>query len=81
MKRTVGRVSERGEKKGKRFRYEKAGLYEERKTEMGSAVNIEANGRAIGMKRTGMTLLPGPSAICNWFSLLLLQLATTDLWT
>lgn len=47
---------------------------------MGSAVNIEANGRAIGMKRSGMTLLPGPSVIYNWFGLLL-QLATTDLWT
>lgn len=42
-------------------------MFEERKNRnrLGT-VNIEANGRAIGMKRSGMTLLPWPSAICNW---------------
>lgn len=31
------------------------------KTEMGSAVNIGLNRRAIGMNRSGMTLLPDPN--------------------
>lgn len=41
-------------------------------------VNIESNGAAIGTKPSGMTLLLGSSAICNWLGLLL-QLVITDL--
>lgn len=57
-----------------------AALFKRRKTEMGSAVNIESNGGAIGTKRSGMTLLLESSALCNCLGLLP-QSATTDLPT
>ena len=57
-----------------------AALFEWRKTEMGSAVNIESNGVAIGTKRSGMTLLLESSALCNCLGLLP-QSAITDLPT
>ena len=47
-----------------------AALFKRRKTEMGSAVNIESNGGAIGTKRSGMTLLLESSALCNCLGLL-----------
>lgn len=46
---------------------------------MGLGVNIESNGGAIGTKRSGMTLLLGPSAICNWLGLLPPS-ADADFW-
>lgn len=57
-----GRGWERREKRGKMRTDENEG-----KTEMGSAVNIGVNREAIGMNRSGMTLLPDLNLFESFF--------------
>lgn len=51
--------------KGREMRTDEDGT----KTEMGSAVNIEVNRGAIGMNRSGMTLLPDLNLFESFFFL------------